>query len=69
MFEFIPILKGLYLTYAEDLALLVGGVALILAIVMYYIGRLFYGCAKRKIKVKVDDNVIKIKVKMVYQLS
>ena len=46
MFEFVPILKGLYLTYSEYFAALIALVALLAFIVFYLLGKLLYHFAK-----------------------
>ena len=46
MFEFVPILKGLYLTYSEYFAALIALVAFVAFVVFYLIGKLLYHFAK-----------------------
>lgn len=66
MFEFVPILKGAYLTYGEYLALLVGLVGLLLAFLFWLLGSHCYSSSKKKIKVKVDhiEGSLKLKVSL-----
>ena len=46
MFEFVPFLKGMYLTYGEYFALVVGVIVFGISVVTYLIGRFCYSRAK-----------------------
>lgn len=66
MFEFVPILNGLYLTYGEYFGLLFFIGFLVIAFIFHLFSKMAFSLAKGKRKVKVDYIKDTIKIRVLY---